>query len=144
MGEDESVGRNVWLYWPLWRSYVCYSSQWRGTTHRECYQAINCHIELKWPFHHHHPAVLKPTSNHMIILGIRQNVLLVSAVLPWKLVKALMLYLTFSRSGPNTAPREHMGSPVWAASNHFTATSPESSSTAQRKKQVIIHLCLLF
>lgn len=44
------------------------------------------------------------------------------------LVKALVLYLTFSRSGPSTAPRAHMGSPVWAASNHFTATSPESST----------------
>lgn len=49
------------------------------------------------------------------------------------LVKALALYLTFSRSGPNTAPRAHMGSPVWAASNHFTATSPESSGKGQRK-----------
>lgn len=50
------------------------------------------------------------------------------------LVKALALYLTFSRSGPNTAPRAHMGSPVWAASNHFTATSPESSGKGQRKE----------
>lgn len=29
-----------------------------------------------------------------------------------------------SRTGPNAAPRTHMGSPVWMASNHFTTTSP--------------------
>lgn len=45
-----------------------------------------------------------------------------------------MLYRAFSRSGPNTAPRAHMGSPVWAASNHFTATSPESNTERKQKK----------
>lgn len=51
-------------------------------------------------------------------------------------VKTLGLYLAFSRSGPNKAPRAHMGSPVWAASNHFTATSPETSRRGKRKKEI--------
>lgn len=33
-------------------------------------------------------------------------------------------YRVLSRTGPNAAPRTHMGSPVWMASNHFTTTSP--------------------
>lgn len=33
-------------------------------------------------------------------------------------------YRVLSRTGPNAAPRTHMGSPVWTASNHFTTTSP--------------------
>lgn len=33
-------------------------------------------------------------------------------------------YRALRRTGPNAAPRTHMGSPVWMASNHFTTTSP--------------------
>lgn len=33
-------------------------------------------------------------------------------------------YRALRRTGPNAAPRTHMGSPVWTASNHFTTTSP--------------------
>ena len=43
----------------------------------------------------------------------------------------MLLYLELRRSGPSAAPRTHMGSPVWAASNHFTATSP---GTKREKK----------
>ena len=39
-------------------------------------------------------------------------------------MEALAFYLVFNLRGPKTAPRAHMGRPVWAASNHFTATSP--------------------
>lgn len=55
---------------------------------------------------------------------------------------ATWLYLVLSRSGPNTAPRAHMGRPVWAASNHFTATSPEISSGATRQKYLGYMKCI--
>lgn len=42
-------------------------------------------------------------------------------------LKALALYLVFNLRGPKTAPRAHMGRPVWAASNHLTATSPANT-----------------
>lgn len=45
----------------------------------------------------------------------------------------LMSYLMLRRRGPKEAPRAHMGSPVWAASNHFTATSPETSKGSRGK-----------
>lgn len=33
-------------------------------------------------------------------------------------------YWALSRTGPKSAPRMHMGKPVWTASNHFTTISP--------------------
>lgn len=47
----------------------------------------------------------------------------------------LVPYLMFRRRGPKAAPRAHMGRPVWAASNHFTATSPETSDSSQGERQ---------
>lgn len=36
----------------------------------------------------------------------------------------LRTYWARSRTGPKSAPRMHMGRPVWTASNHFTTISP--------------------
>lgn len=43
--------------------------------------------------------------------------------------------------GPNAAPRTHMGSPVWTASNHFTTTSPgrEQGAVSEQDSQVDGH-----
>lgn len=42
-------------------------------------------------------------------------------------------YWALSRTGPKSAPRMHMGRPVWTASNHFTTISPVDRIRVRRE-----------